>query len=140
MKNPIQTIHLPVKKGFSLKRVSATLAAATLSFMVSGVQATEWDMPTPYGDSNFHTANIRQFADDVRDATNGELDITVHSSGSLIKHPEIKNSVRRELVPIGELIMSRLQQVQRAAGRFVGRYPHPGRSAKHSHRLRHRPC
>jgi TRAP-type C4-dicarboxylate transport system substrate-binding protein len=32
----------------------------------------------------------------------------VHSSGSLIKHPEIKNSVRRGLVPIGELIMSRL--------------------------------
>jgi len=108
MKNLLQIIHLPVKESFNLKRVGATLAAATLSFMVSTVQATEWDMPTPYGDSNFHTANIRQFADDVRDATNGELNITVHSSGSLIKHPEIKNSVRRGLVPVGELIMSRL--------------------------------
>lgn len=108
MKNLLQIINLPVKKSFNLKRVGATLAAATLSFMVSTVQATEWDMPTPYGDSNFHTANIRQFADDVRDATNGELNITVHSSGSLIKHPEIKNSVRRGLVPVGELIMSRL--------------------------------
>jgi TRAP-type C4-dicarboxylate transport system substrate-binding protein len=77
-------------------------------FSVGSAQATEWDMPTPYGDSNFHTVNIRQFADDVRDATDGELDITVHSSGSLIKHAEIKNSVRRGLVPIGELIMSRL--------------------------------
>lgn len=85
------------------------LAALMLSMVVGSVQAeTRWDMPTPYGDSNFHTVNIRQFADDVRTATHGELDITVHSSGSLIKHPEIKNAVRRGLVPIGELIMSRL--------------------------------
>ncbi|RTQ98744.1 TRAP transporter substrate-binding protein [Halomonas nitroreducens] len=70
--------------------------------------ATEWDMPTPYGDRTFHTVNIREFADDVRDATDGELDITVHSNGSLIGHAEIKNSVRRGIVPIGELIMSRL--------------------------------
>ncbi|MEX0604037.1 MAG: TRAP transporter substrate-binding protein [Marinobacter sp.] len=86
-----------------------TLSAVTLSlFMASTQAATKWDMPTPYGDSNFHTVNISEFADDVREATDGELDITVHSAGSLIKHPEIKNSVRRGLVPIGELIMSRL--------------------------------
>ncbi|MDX1466781.1 MAG: TRAP transporter substrate-binding protein [Halomonas sp.] len=65
-------------------------------------------MPTPYGDMTFHTVNIREFADDVREATDGELDITVHSNGSLIGHAEIKNSVRRGIVPIGELIMSRL--------------------------------
>jgi TRAP-type C4-dicarboxylate transport system substrate-binding protein len=75
---------------------------------MGGAQAVDWDMPTPYGDSNFHTVNIRQFAEDVKKSTDGELNITVHSAGSLIKHPEIKNSVRRGLVPIGELIMSRL--------------------------------
>ncbi|MCG7199437.1 TRAP transporter substrate-binding protein [Marinobacter pelagius] len=85
------------------------LAALTLSVVIGHAQAeTNWDMPTPYGDSNFHTVNIREFAEDVREATDGELNITVHSGGSLIKHPEIKNSVRRGLVPIGELIMSRL--------------------------------
>ncbi|MGO1749018.1 MAG: TRAP transporter substrate-binding protein [Marinobacter sp.] len=94
--------------GLSLKRAGSVLTAAALTLMVGSAQATDWDMPTPYGDSNFHTVNIQQFADDVREATGGELDITVHSSGSLIKHPEIKNSVRRGLVPIGELIMSRL--------------------------------
>ncbi len=84
-------------------------AAVMLSAVLGSAQAeTKWDMPTPYGDSNFHTVNIRQFAEDVSAATNGELSITVHSGGSLIKHPEIKNSVRRGLVPIGELIMSRL--------------------------------
>jgi TRAP-type C4-dicarboxylate transport system substrate-binding protein len=73
-----------------------------LSAVIGSAQAeTNWDMPTPYGDSNFHTVNIREFAEDIKEATNGELEITVHSGGSLIKHPEIKNSV-------GELIMSRL--------------------------------
>jgi TRAP-type C4-dicarboxylate transport system substrate-binding protein len=80
-----------------------------LSAVIGSAQAeTNWDMPTPYGDSNFHTVNIREFAEDIKEATNGELEITVHSGGSLIKHPEIKNSVRRGLVPICELIMSRL--------------------------------
>ncbi|PCM46205.1 TRAP transporter substrate-binding protein [Marinobacter sp. ANT_B65] len=91
-----------------LKQLGGVLTVAALTLAAGYAQATDWDMPTPYGDSNFHTVNISQFTDDVRDATNGELDITVHSSGSLIKHQEIKNSVRRGLVPIGELIMSRL--------------------------------
>jgi len=65
-------------------------------------------MPTPYGDNNFHTINIKQFADDVKAATGGALTITVHSAGSLIKHPEIKNAVRGGQVPIGEFLLSRL--------------------------------
>ncbi|KPQ07139.1 MAG: TRAP-type C4-dicarboxylate transport system, periplasmic component [Rhodobacteraceae bacterium HLUCCA12] len=69
---------------------------------------TAWDMPTPYGDAVFHTQNITEFADDVRQATDGELDITVHSAGSLFAHPQIKDSVRRGLAPIGEILMSQL--------------------------------
>ncbi|EDM30322.1 DctP (periplasmic C4-dicarboxylate binding protein) [Roseovarius sp. TM1035] len=65
-------------------------------------------MPTPYGDSVFHTQNIVQFAEDVAAATNGELTITVHSAGSLYAHPEIRDSVRRGLAPIGEILMSQL--------------------------------
>ncbi|WP_280545762.1 MULTISPECIES: TRAP transporter substrate-binding protein [unclassified Halomonas] len=86
--------------------VAIGISLATLG--TTAQAATEWDMPTPYGDMTFHTVNIREFADDVREATDGELDITVHSNGSLIGHAEIKNSVRRGIVPIGELIMSRL--------------------------------
>lgn len=69
---------------------------------------TAWDMPTPYADSVFHTANIMTFADEVREATGGSVDITVHSAGSLFGHAEIKDSVRRGLAPIGEILMSRL--------------------------------
>ncbi len=92
----------------SASLVSFGVAAASLTLASNAQAATEWDMPTPYGDRTFHTVNIREFADDVRDATDGELDITVHSNGSLIDHAEIKNSVRRGIVPAGELIMSRL--------------------------------
>ncbi len=97
---------------FKAKKIRSKLqyfaVTTVLAFGATNLQAAEWDMPTPYGDTNFHTVNITQFANDVREATNGELDITVHSSGSLIKHADIKNSVRRGLVPIGEVIMSRL--------------------------------
>ncbi|MDA3857886.1 MAG: C4-dicarboxylate ABC transporter substrate-binding protein, partial [Roseovarius sp.] len=68
--------------------------------MAAPVLAESWDMPTPYGDSTFHTVNIQQFAKDVEAATNGDLTITVHSAGSLFPHPETKNAVRSRQVPI----------------------------------------
>ncbi len=89
----------------AMKFAATGLLAAGLS---AAAHAATWDMPTPYGDKNFHTQNIHQFAKDVEAATNGALKINVHSAGSLIKHPEIKNAVRRGLAPIGEVLMSRL--------------------------------
>ncbi|MFK7160264.1 TRAP transporter substrate-binding protein [Marinospirillum sp. MEB164] len=93
-----------------LKALMQSVIAGGLSLgMLSQAWATtQWDMPTPYGERTFHTVNIRQFAADVAELTEGELQINVHSGGSLIAHPEIKNAVRRNLVPMGELIMSRL--------------------------------
>lgn len=86
--------------------------AAAAAFSVAGFTAvsaqTKWDMPTPYGDSNFHTQNIAAFADDVKEKTDGSLTIQIHSAGSLFKHPEIKNAVRKGLAPIGEILVSRL--------------------------------
>lgn len=70
---------------------------------------TAWDMPTPYPDGNFHTKNIAQFATEVAEKTGDNLKITVHSNQSLIKHPDIKTSVRDGIVPIGELLVSRLE-------------------------------
>lgn len=84
------------------------LATALSALCLPAVAQTAWDMPTPYGDTVFHTMNIMEFADDVRAATDGQLDITVHSAGSLFGHAEIKDSVRRGLAPIGEILLSRL--------------------------------
>jgi len=87
---------------------SLALTTALTAIALPAAAQTAWDMPTPYGDAVFHTQNIIQFADEVREATSGDLDITVHSAGSLFGHPEIKDAVRRGLVPIGEILMSRL--------------------------------
>jgi len=88
-----------------LKNLTLGLLAAVVAAAPAAAE-TKWDMPTPYQDSNFHTRVVRQFADDVAKATNGELKIVVHSNGSLIKHPEIKKSVRQGIAPIGEILQS----------------------------------
>ncbi|MCP3891763.1 MAG: TRAP transporter substrate-binding protein [Desulfobulbaceae bacterium] len=91
------------------KNVVAALAGLTVGLaMTCGVSATTWDMPTPYPDKTFHTQNIAAFADEIKEATAGELQINIHSAGSLFKHPEIKNAVRGGQVPIGEFFLSRL--------------------------------
>ena len=86
-------------------RVFAGLVLA--GAMATAAQAqTKWDMPTPYPDGNFHTRNVIAFAADVDKATKGSLKIAVHSAGSLIKHAEIKRSVRQGTAPIGEMLES----------------------------------
>ncbi len=67
---------------------------------------TKWDMPTPYPDGNFHTKNLVEFAEEINTKSNGKLTITLHSNGSLIKHPEIKRAVQTGQVPIGEVLIS----------------------------------
>jgi len=84
------------------------MLGALVALLANGAQAANWDMPTPYPDSNFHTINIKQFADDLKAATGGKLEISIKSAGSLIKHPEIKNAVRGGQVPIGEFLLSLL--------------------------------
>ena len=96
-------------KGLAGIAAALMLTAAPLGVGAGAAQAAEWDMPTPYPDKTFHTVNIQQFADEVREATGGEVDITVHSAGSLIKHPEIKNAVRSGQVQAGEFFMSLIE-------------------------------
>lgn len=80
--------------------------ASALALAAGAAQAqTKWDMPTPYSDGEFHTINVRQFADDVRKASGGQLDIQVHSNGSLIKHPDILRAVSTGQVNIAEFLL-----------------------------------
>jgi TRAP-type transport system periplasmic protein len=82
----------------------AALAAAAAAFGAAQAQ-TKWDMPTPYSDGEFHTRNVRAFAEDVKKATGGKLDINVHSNGSLIKHPDILRAVSTGQVSIAEFLL-----------------------------------
>lgn len=86
----------------------SVVAAALLSASLGAWAQVKWDMPTPYPDTNFHTKNVKQFADEVNSGAAGKLVITVHSNGSLIKHPDIKRAVQTGQVAIGELLVSTL--------------------------------
>jgi TRAP-type C4-dicarboxylate transport system substrate-binding protein len=84
---------------------SRTILFAALFAAFAAHAQTKWDMPTPYSDGEFHTRNAKTFVEDVKKATNGALDITLHSNGSLIKHPDILRAVSTGQVNIGEILL-----------------------------------
>jgi TRAP-type C4-dicarboxylate transport system substrate-binding protein len=91
-----------------IRRRSFIAAAVAGLFALAGTAAqaqTKWDMPTPYSDGEFHTVNVRQFVEDVKKASGGQLDIVVHSNGSLIKHPDILRAVSTGQVNIAEFLL-----------------------------------
>jgi TRAP-type C4-dicarboxylate transport system substrate-binding protein len=79
--------------------------AALCALALPAAAQTKWDMPTPYSDGEFHTINVKQFAEDVKKASGGQVDITVHSNGSLIKHPDILRAVSTGQVAMGEFLL-----------------------------------
>ncbi len=98
-----------MKTFFKFGRAVGSVLGVLLAGGIAGsAMADTWNMPVPYGDNNFHTLNHIQFTKDVAALTNGAVEIKVHSSGSLFKHPEIKGAVRSGQVQIGEFLLSRL--------------------------------
>ena len=87
--------------------VKATVATAALAALSqAAVAETQWNLATAYQDDNFHTRNIAMFAEDVADATGGELTITLHTGASLLKMPEIKRGIQTGQVQAGEILLS----------------------------------
>lgn len=90
-----------------MRRLSSFVAGACVLVVAGVAMATEkWDMPTAYPDGNYHTQNARRFAECVKTGTGGELEIVVHSGGSLFKGNDIKRAVQTGQVPIGERLLS----------------------------------
>jgi TRAP-type transport system periplasmic protein len=89
-----------------MKALQAFVAVATAVFCAAASAQAQWDMPTPYAATNFHTENITQFVADVDKATSGKLKITVHPNASLFKAPEIKRAVQGGQAQIGEILIS----------------------------------
>jgi TRAP-type C4-dicarboxylate transport system substrate-binding protein len=81
-------------------------ACALVSLLGAASAQTQWDLPTNYGASAFHTRNIVQFAADVEKATGGSLKIIVHPGGEMIKHAEIKRAVSDGKAAAGEVLIS----------------------------------
>jgi len=82
---------------------AAGLAALAPSL---GQAQTRWQMATPYADGNLHTRNIRTFIEDIQKASNGQLNVQLHSNGALLKMPEIKRGVQTGQVQLGEILLT----------------------------------
>lgn len=80
------------------------LSAALASIAAPSSAQVKWDLPTQWPADNFYTKMIVQYADKVKEATKGEVQITVHSGGALgFKGPEMMQTVRDGVVPIGDV-------------------------------------
>ncbi|EAR61637.1 TRAP transporter substrate-binding protein [Neptuniibacter caesariensis] len=94
----------------SFTNKAAIVLASALTLGASAVTSAgaRWDMPTPYGDGTHQTQVARSFAEEINAKADGKLTVNIHSGGSLIKHPEIHRAVKTRQVPIGEVFIGRL--------------------------------
>ena len=92
----------------TIKNTAKLLTVLVLSFFFSLAANAKMklDMPMAYSATNFHSQNGVFFADALRVATGGEIDIKVHPGGSLFKGNEIKKAVQTGQALIGERILS----------------------------------
>jgi TRAP-type C4-dicarboxylate transport system substrate-binding protein len=80
--------------------LGALIAAAPASAQ------TKWNLPAAYPADNPHSENLTAFAADVKAATGGKLEITVHPGASLFKAPDIKRAVQTGQAQMGEILLS----------------------------------
>ncbi len=67
---------------------------------------TKWDLSTAWPASNFHAKNAMAFADAVREATDGSVDITVHVSGEIgVKITEKLSAVENGIVQMADMLL-----------------------------------
>jgi TRAP-type C4-dicarboxylate transport system substrate-binding protein len=88
--------------------------AAGGAAMAMGMRAAQagvnWDLSTVWPDGNFHTQNAKRFAEEVKKATGGEVEIIVKAGGQLgFKGPEHLRAVRDGLIPIADIL--NIQQI-----------------------------
>jgi TRAP-type C4-dicarboxylate transport system substrate-binding protein len=96
-----------MKLGIGKRLIAVALAAAGATVAATAVSAqTKWNLPAAYPATNYHSENLVWFADEVRKATEGKLDITVHAGASLFKAPEIKRAVATGQAQLGEVLIS----------------------------------
>lgn len=84
------------------------ILAITAAFgtMAATAHAEKWDMPLAYPANNFHSENAAEFAECVKDKTNGGLEIVTHPNGSLFAGNDIKRAVQTGQANIGERVTS----------------------------------
>ena len=87
-----------------MKKIARNIAAGVLAtgFMTASAQAADWRFNNPLPEKRTQTAEFSQVAEDVKKNTNGEINITVYSGGSL----GLKNTDALRFLPKGAVDMS----------------------------------
>jgi len=101
-------------KMVSIARAALSLALCGIAAHASlclGAEAFKLKLATAYSADNFQTQNIQHFADDVKQATDGRVEVTVYPAGELLKPTLIFNGVKEGVTAqAGEIIMSNLAE------------------------------
>jgi len=88
-----------------LLRMAAAASGAALAGGGAAVAQApvRWDISIPWGPAEFHTRNAQRFAEEVRTATNGAVQMTVHAGGALgVRANESLRAVADGVVPMAE--------------------------------------
>jgi TRAP-type C4-dicarboxylate transport system substrate-binding protein len=76
-------------------------------FAISGLAATRWVANSVWPPNNHHSIGLVEFAEKIKERTNGELDIVVETGGALgYKGPELLKAVRDGLLPLSDMLIS----------------------------------
>ena len=76
----------------------------TLVSFSGALAKTKWDLHLNYPAGNFHSKGAQRFADKVKEATNGELNIVLHPGAALgFKGPELLRAVAEGQLAIAEV-------------------------------------
>ena len=91
---------------FLHRRVLAAAALASPALLPRPARAAATlVLASGYPEGNFQTRTLRWFAEEVRSRTGGEVEVAVHSNGSLVRLPEIKRAVQGGQIPMGEILL-----------------------------------
>ncbi|TVM18489.1 ABC transporter substrate-binding protein [Oceanidesulfovibrio indonesiensis] len=90
-----------------LKRLLFTLAFVVLAAPAAlAADTLQMDCNAIYPASNFHTQGAENFAEKVKEYTDGSVLITVHSGGSLgFKGPELLKAIKDGTLPMSDILM-----------------------------------
>lgn len=89
-----------------MKKIVLVLGALSVVLFFAGnsLAKTKWDMHLNYPAGNFHSKGAQEFADKVKAATNGELEIVLHPGSALgFKGPELLRAVAEGQLAIAEV-------------------------------------
>jgi len=85
------------------KYLMSVVAVAGMSSAFMAHANVSWMMATGYPDDSFFTENLREFVAEVEENSDGRIDIDMRTNSTLISHDEIKRSVQRGVVQLGEI-------------------------------------